>query len=275
MRTRTPAIPAVGLLLLVGCAAPPKAPSDLNDLSLFLFREWPDSQAEPMESGITTMQSFLSPLAAKGELSGDINARSWQVNPPQKTDLTGITFPAGANPQECVGAAVAFKSAWSIQDHAKLQLQTNQLPAEPTATLYTRTFTSPTDPSCFLDQSCVVLNTSNDVTRANPLGTVNLTLMKDFRWVSVKTSSGTLLAFVARSWTEKAAKGSAAGSAILQSYAVDVWIGISPTETWRYQANYSQSTPTLDTSILVSIQATGVDENLQGDDAAIKKLFHS
>src|SRR5208282_619280 len=95
MQRRTPLILVV-LVALLGCAAPPKAPSDLNDLSLFLYREWPDTTVEPMQSGISTLQAFLAPLAAKGELSGDINARSWQVNPPQVSDLTSINFPPGA-----------------------------------------------------------------------------------------------------------------------------------------------------------------------------------
>jgi hypothetical protein len=267
---RTVATAVVLASLTLGCA-PPKAPASLDALTTFLFREWGDTSPEPMQSGVANLQAFLAPLAAKGDLNGDVSNREWQPNALETSDLTGIAWPPKANPQNMVGAAVAWKSPWSITDHARLQLQANQLPAEPTATRYNRTFLTP-DPTCFLNQSCLVLNTSNDVIRSNPLGKVELPLQKSFRWVQLITPAGTTWAMVARSWIPTSASGS--GGTIVQSAAVDVWLGISSTETWRYQASFSQSTPTLLTSIVAAILVSGVDENLQGDDKAIQQLFH-
>jgi hypothetical protein len=276
VRRRSFLLPLLLLVPTAGCKVPPKAPADLDGLTLFLYREWENSDPSAMESGVVQLQTFLTPLAANGQLTGDINGRSWQPDPPQKSDLTGITPPSGANPQNCIGASVAFKSSEPIADHARLQIQTNQLPAEPTAVTYTRTFPGNAMPQCFLDQSCLVLAASDDVTRKNPLGSVALTpLLKSFRWVRFPTPNGNGWAIVARSWTERVFSGSPAGAAILQSYSLDVWLSISATETWRYQAVFSQSTPALLPSIMVPLVAQGIDENLQAGDSAIKQLFPS
>ena len=266
-----PRLATTALLIFVACAAPPKAPSDLSDLNRYLFREWPDSDPTAMESGVSSLYSFLAPLATKGELNATIDERSWVPTALQSSDITGITWPSGQDPSKMLGAGVAWKSKFSIEDHARWQIQTNQVPAEPTASHYARTFPDTSNPDCFTDRSCTVLDTVNAVTRVNPLGSVSFTLFKSFRWVKLTNSGTGGWAFVSRSWIQNSANGSDAS--ILQSATDDVWLSISSTETWRYQANYSQSTPSLGDETVEYILASGVDQNLQADDKAIQQLL--
>ena len=54
----------VTLLGGTGCKVPPKAPSDLSGLTVFLYRQWGNTDPTVMESGVTKLHDFLAPLAA-------------------------------------------------------------------------------------------------------------------------------------------------------------------------------------------------------------------
>jgi hypothetical protein len=272
-RLLTGSLVFVALATGVGCSPPKKAPKDLSDLTWYLYREWPDTEAQPLEDGVANLRDFLAPIAAAGDLTGDTGNRSWQPAPPQKTDITQIPWPEGKDPAKCTGISVAWKSPWPITDHARLQIQTDQLLGEPTAKSYTRHFKSnPFD--CFPNHSCLELDTYNDIVRANPTMEVQLPLFKNMRWVKLKTDKEDRWAIVSRSWIDHSVNGKDPKTGIDQSASLDVWLSISDTETWRYQAVFSESRPEYPADLQSAVVRDATDNTVQAADSAIKKLFH-
>lgn len=272
---RFPSVFAVVLVALAvgACSPPKKAPKDLSDLTWFLYREWPDTDPQPLQDGVANLRDFLKPVAAAGDLVGGTDNRSWQPAPPTKDDVAGLPWPKDKDPAKCRGVSVAWKSPWPIGDHARLQIQTNQLPAEPTAKSYTRELkTMPFD--CFPDHSCLLLETFNDIVRANLAMEIQLPLFKSMRWVKLKTDGEDRWAIVSRSWIDRSIDGKDPKTGIDQSASLDVWLSISDTETWRYQAVFSESRPQYEESLELTIVRDATDQTVQKADDAIQKLFH-
>lgn len=237
----------VVLIPLVAACAPPEAPEDLDDLTRYLFAEWDADDARVRAAGLANLQDFLAtsvgPEGAKGPITAETPSgeRSWSVSDLGEDDVEGLTRPD--RPLDAmVGVSVAHASRWPVGDHARWQTEADQLPAEPSAVRYERTFPDPEDRACFPEESCDVMETVNDARRANFLFSADFVLFKDFRWVPYTDVDGTeRQAFYSRSWFEESWPSDGGNATLWQSYSVDVFLDRGDGTTWRYQTSWSET----------------------------------
>jgi hypothetical protein len=265
------------LSLLIACKPPPEAPAELDDLSRYLYREWGDEDERVQASGLANLEAFLAGIDEGKGLTKDtgIQQRSWTLPLLTEDDVADLPSRPDRSLDGMIALGVAKFTPYAIDCHALLQVQSDQLPAEGTATDYTRTFPGRTDGSCFPDQSCPVLETSNDVRRKNLLIAARFQLLKDFRWVTVDDADGgTHRAFYSRSWLPDSFPGEAEGDMMWQSYSIDLWTERPTGGTWRYQVLWSETDTGVDagTDIELGVIKSGTDGVLSDGDKAIVEL---
>ena len=141
-----------------GCKRPPEAPQELDDLSRYLYREWDNEDEAVVAVGLDNLKAFLRDV----DLTKPVLDRSWELEPVKPRDVDDVDHPK-RDPARTLGVAVAYRSTWPIDDHARLQIEPDQLIAEPSAALYDRRFPGVSDPDCFLSQDCNPMSTENDV----------------------------------------------------------------------------------------------------------------
>ncbi len=261
----------LALLLLSGCAPLPEAPTELNDLSRYLYREHADDDPRVMQEGAANMYDFLGTLA----LDGDREGRSFEPDNLHDEDVADIVRPD--RPLEnCLPVGIGGLSRQRIDDHALLMIQPDQTEAEASATFYDRTFPDLPDPTCFLDRTCDLLVTSNHAERQNALLQVEFVLFKDFRWVEILDDDGehARWSIIARSWFEQEWFGAEGNNALLQSYAIDLWFEADDGGVWRYQTLWSESdVGDTDDSIVRGILRFSIDGSFGRADDAIDGLL--
>jgi len=230
------------LIFLLACGPPsPEAPTELSGLVRFLFAEHDNEDPTVMEQGLGNLAALLDAV----DLTGDAVDRSWIPGALIADDIEGLTRPEDRDLAALLSIALAGQSAFGTQDHALLQIQSDQLPGEPTATRYERLVTEPEDPACFVSGECEHLRTSNDVRRENFLMSVDFMLRKDFRWSSVGTEADAgedrPRAIAARSWFEQSWPGDNGNTMLWQSYSLDLWLDDGKGAARRFQALWSES----------------------------------
>lgn len=257
-----------------GACAPPEAPTELNDLSRYMYREWDAEDARVREAGMANLDAFLSTVDVGSDALDD---RTWTLTDLQDEDVVNITRPDRplAN---CFGIGMGYLSRWPASDHARLQIEADQLPTEPTAEFYDRTITNVDDPSCFVDQTCDRIDTRNDMRRKTILYSVDSTLLKNFRWVAYTDADGTARdAFYSRSWYDQSWPGDKDNTTVWQSYSIDVWIDRGDGTAWRYQTLWNE-TEILGSSVSDDMATAtvrpGTENVFEAGDAAIGALFH-
>jgi hypothetical protein len=253
-------------LLVSACKTPPEAPKELNELSTYLYEEWDNEDPAVMEAGLINLHNFLKNV----DLEAGIMDRSWELEPITRAHVSDISYPKDVDPKNTLGVAVSFESEWPIDDHARLQIEKDQLPAEPSAKVYTRTFPDDAKPACFLDQSCDPLVSVNDIERQNLLLSVVMVLYKDFRWIETDRGS----AVAARSWLEESFEGQNGSSNIVQSYSVDIWLPVGK-KVRRYQTLWSESevAGASDAATIGTLKSS-IDRAMETADEAIEELYH-
>jgi hypothetical protein len=254
----------------VGCSAPPAAPAGLDNVTKFIYREWDNEDPSVMEDGVATLELELKKLDLP---SSDIDDRARSLSPMTAEDLATINRPADQDPKNAdQNVGVARISKWPIEDHARMQASSDQLPLEPSAKAYTRHFLDPADPACFIDRSCLVMKTDNDVTRKNFFIEVSFLLHKNMRWVKLP---GDRWAIVSRSWTDRVFPGNDKDTAILQSYSLDIWLQQPAGDTIRYQALYADTKISVTDRDLILYTVKGAtDDVLKKGDEEIGKRLH-
>ncbi|MCO4773464.1 MAG: hypothetical protein KDA24_25755 [Deltaproteobacteria bacterium] len=257
---------------LAGCEPPPEAPTELSDLSRYLYREYNDEDERVMQAGARNMYDFLSTLDLEGERSD----RSFEPEDLQDEDVADITRPD--RPLEnCLPLGIGGVSRHPIENHALLMIQPDQTEAEASANFYDRSFPETSDPTCFLDRTCDLIVTVNDAERQNLLLKVQFILFKNFRWVEILDEDGEheRWAIVARSWFEQEWEGESGENALLQSYASDLWFENDDGTVWRYQTLWSESrtTPAAEDNVVLGILRTSIDGSFGRADNAIDTLL--
>ena len=262
-------------LLLVAASAlgcgPPKAPEEINALSRFLYREWANPDPKVMEDGVAKLELLLAKLG----LSPEGGARSYELTPLTVDDLKTIERPPNADPGKCMASAVARESAWGVRDHARLQVSPEQLEIEPSATAYTRKFTEPADPACFVDRKCPQIATENNLSRKNALLEITYILYKRFRWVKLGPT-GDRWAMVSRSYSNRAWPDEKSSTALMQSYTLELWIPRDNGVTWRYQAPYSEQRLNVeaDRGLQLAVVTSAIDGAFRAADEVIGKRYY-
>ena len=266
-------------LLLIAVSAPlaackppsPEAPTDLSDLVRYLFAEWHNEDPQPMQDGLANLDAFMRDI----DMDTAAVDRSWVPEPLTVEDVSAVTWPE-RDLEATIPLTVAGAGPWAVTDHARLQTEADQLPAEPTAVRYDRTVTNVDDPSCFWDGSCGLIETDNDVRRDNLVMSVDFAMRKDFRWVNIGSGEDARRAVVGRSWLEDSFVGDEGNTHLWMSFAVDVWMELPDGSTQRVQSLWSESeTIDVEEDIVRNLLRGSIDDVFDAGDAAIEELYYS
>lgn len=229
---RPPATPLLASLLLVGCKASPPANPAFDDAARYLLRVFDSGTDAERAYGVRQLerQSYLN---MDLEASNPAN-RSVEPAPLQAEDVADLDHPGrdlGLN----LPLALGFLSDYPVDDHARVFLLEDMTPIEPSSPdIYDRTFLEGED--CWLQPSCSVLRTYNDVERANILYDLRFDLYKDYRWVDLNLPDPADVpegeeavndgeprwALYVRSWVPESVHGD--GATLWQSFAIEIWV---------------------------------------------------
>lgn len=224
----------IALALCLGaCKGSPPADPAFSDALHFLFTGF-----EAHETDLAfAMRDLEAQVYATMEVgAGNVNDRAVQPEPLAAADVVGLND-EGRDPGACIPVAVAFGSAFELDQHPRVQMLTDQRPVEPySPDKFDRTFLAGED--CWEGGDCPRLETSNDLIKKNTLMEVPYLFLKDFRWVDLNLPAPSELdadeprptetadprwAIVARSWTTKSFAGDSEKAFIHQTYTIEVW----------------------------------------------------
>ncbi len=265
-------LPLLIALLLTGCAEPPpEAPTDLSELSLFLFANLNSEDVAVLAVAANNMRDFLNDVDSDGSLdpstdrgTDDEPNRTWGLPVLEGDDFGGVAGWDGADPALQLPVAVAMRSAYDFDDHGRVLKLTDQTPVEPVSSAsYEREFL--TDEDCFVDGSCDTLDARETIYRSNLLLDLEYIQEKEFRRVDISEDDGGGTMLWSRSWTEQQYSEEAPGTdTIDQWYGMGIWISDGDT-TLRYNALWGSSSlgNTLQDDFLIGEVADGTEEGLQ------------
>jgi len=262
----TVALPAVG------CAPVPEAPTELSDLIRYLYRELENDDPRVLEAGIENLHDFLADV----DLDGALEDRSYIPDNLTVDDVAGLTVPDYPL-EDCISVAVAAPSRYAVPWHAKLMIEEDQTPAEPSAEWYVRTFTDPDDPQDFADDAAERAHCDNDIRRTNLIYKMEYTMPKAFRWVAVTddgdpTGGRTALG---RSWLDLSWWGDEGNVEMRQSYSLDVWHDAGGDGSWRLHCLFTDTRiPGVDDpDVIRGISRGSIDDSFEAVDDAIEELY--
>jgi len=213
----------------------PTAPTELSDLSAYLFREFDSEEFGVLEVGMGNLRDFLV------DDLGEADKVAYRGLVITEEDLAAIERP-DRDPDDCQPVAVAMRSPHSADAHSTVMVLADQTPVEPNSPVtYDRTFLEPTNPDCFPDQGCLRLNTMNDIIKEHDLGyEIAYEMNKDYRWVEMDEPGSGDWALLGRSWCAEQAADPVLEIEINQSYSVDAFLAHEGTVI-RYMGLYSEN----------------------------------
>jgi len=215
----------VGLLLLVlssgtGCERIPEAPTELNELSAYLFRNFEHEQEETRSTGMANLQAFFADV----DLTQPYQDLAYAVDDLTEEDVADVVHP-DRDPALTLPVGLVTGSAFPPDDHATIIILEDQTPVEPNSpTTYDRAFVDPTDPSCFPDRGCLVLRAENHIWRENAVVDLWHDTHKDFRWVELGEEGSGEWGILARSWLEETVVGEVGNVTLHQNFSIDVFL---------------------------------------------------
>lgn len=208
----------LALPLLVACKRPAEAPTELAELTVFLWEQWDAEDPDLMAAAVANLDGFV---AREVDLGGGWEDRAFmEVGTMARAEVAPVVEHDFA-PGDTVGVGLFYPSAYGVDRHIDdLIAMEDQTPVEPgSPEHYERTFTEGT-PACLLDRTCDVLSSMNSIERDTFLYELDYDMGKAWRWVV--TEDGTE-ALCARSWNvdENSNDGSVR---LLQGYGLDIFI---------------------------------------------------
>lgn len=255
------------LLCLAACKPPPEAPTELGELTTYLFAKFDDPDPLVMQAGMVNMLAFLEEFESGTDLSVDSSAtdRSWTVPALQEEDWGGATHVEGVDPESFYAVSVAVRSAYTGAEHTPLIGLVDQIPLESASSArYDRTFLDDFDAWSAAGEGS--LRTLNDIDRDNILLTLTYECSKDYRWVALPGGS---VATVARSWISESyvneAGAGGAGEDVMDFFSnVEMTIPSGDT-TLRYNAVWGHVgfVPAVDETVLVNTVRNGIQEGME------------
>ena len=178
----------LGAFSLVACR-PPEAPSDLDDLCAFLFARHPEDDPAWMEAGVEQLQVWLDEQLEEA-------ADGYEVTGLDEETIDGLDG-EDRTTDGMIGVAVATSSAFSVSQLQEAVLVVDQSEISPDNYLrFDRSWL--TDLDCFLDRSCLRLETEEDV--ESVLGNLvnsEMITRNEYLWVEAGQDEPAL---VQRSW---------------------------------------------------------------------------
>ena len=273
MPSRLIALPLL-LATLIACKPPPEAPTELGELSLYLFANFETEDPAVMEVGMANLQAYLVDYEGSTDLSMESSAvdRSWQIPPLTEEHWGGADHVQEIDPNNFDSVSVAVRSRHEGTAHASLIGMADQTPLESSSSAaYNRTFE--TDFDEWLSAEEGILRTTNSIDRDNILLTLTYECEKDYRWI--RLPDGTVAA-AGRSWiTQSYINEDGAGGPgedtmhFFSNFEVTFFDGSTEGETLRYNAlwGYVDFEPAVDEAILLNTVRNGIQEGFENTEA--------
>jgi len=212
---------ALATAATLGCKAPPEAPTELSELSAYMFREWDNFDEGVAEVGLGNLYDFFDGM----DLTVEYEDRCYSPAALDEEDVAGVTHP-GADLTLAGPVSMITDSAYAPEAHATVIVMEDQTEVEPASPdLYVRDFVAPTtDPDCFLDRTCNELFSMNEIMKQNAIMDITYDMHKDWRWAELYEPGSGQWCIMGRSWIEEAAIGEAGNVAIHQSFSIDIFM---------------------------------------------------
>ena len=243
------------VMALVGCKSPLEAPSDLEDLTRWMFIEWEDPDA--LAAGAGNLLDFAQ---AEVDFAADWEGRSYESGALGAGAAEGLVN-HDRDSADTNSVVLFFSSRYPAEDHLQHIKMEDQTPVEPSSSeLYNRAFIE-NDPGCIADGSCDFMRSMNDVRRDNVLYTIDYPMRKDWRWVTIE---GVGDALCARSFNLESASGNLID--LLQGYSIDIFLpdgdgSLRMQSTWQ-----EMEMGGLDAEDVAKTIAKGIDDQLEVHD---------
>jgi hypothetical protein len=206
---------------LLGCQRPVEAPTEMDELSRFLLRDFEVEEPEGLALGLDHLRPLLEDAPEEG----------WSLGPLSLLDLGDLSPPDGRDPADARGLAVVHASPHPVADHVALMLLEDMTPCSPTADSYDRSFLEGQE--CFAGAGCEYLRTVNEITRSNLMMSMGFTLYEDYRWVEG--------AVLSRNWIAASAHGDEDSNHLWQDWEVEVWLPSEDGGTLRLWAMWTEA----------------------------------
>jgi len=203
---------ALLITLLVGCKAPPEAPTQLEELAAYVFAHAWDDDTEELEAGVVNLDAWLS---KGGNLESTIEG--YQITQLDQETVDAIDD-NDRSVSDLIGASVAHQSAFSPRDLTYTLVMEDQSEVFPKIyDVYEREYDS--DPSCFPGHSCTELEAAAE-SESSWAGLIRVVSKNhiQFRWVETEVG----WAMVHRSWLTEPADVSYDGVKVHAQYFLAV-----------------------------------------------------
>ncbi len=265
--------PGVALVLaslgMAGCRALPEAPTELSDLSTWLFQHFEDEDPAVLAVGLGNLQAHFE---AQG-VDQAFEDQAWALLPLTDEHVADVEHP-DRDPSAALPVGLVAGTAFSPAAHAEVVILPDQTPVEPASPeLYERSFLDPGDPACFPGQACPTLRTDNRIRKENLLMSIEYSKLKDYRWSEAwRTERQGEPCFIGRSWFEVEALGDQEATAIYQSYSIDVVLpdgaggGLRYVALWTEASMYGASD-----DIIQSTMRAGLEDMLIATEAWLEE----
>ncbi len=211
----------VGAILLApGCHEIPEAPTELSELSTYLYRHFDNEDPAYLSAGMGNLRTFFLDV----DMDQAWQDLSYEVDHLTDEDVAGLDLP-GRDLADTLPVALVTDSAFTPTEHADVIVLADQTPVEPAAPdLYDRFFLDPTDPSCFPDRDCTVIRALNDIHRKNLVVDLRMETNKDYRWVELGEAGSGEWGALSRSWLPESCIGDEGAVALYQTYTIDLFL---------------------------------------------------
>ena len=232
-------LPLAALLAVAsaGCQRSPEAPTELDELSAYLFRHFETDEEGALEAGMGNLHDFFRDI----DLYVPYQDRAFATSPLTEDDIEGIVH-SDRDPALQKPVALAIDSSHPPQGHATAIIQPDQTPMEPASpNHYVREYIDPTAPSCFPDRGCLAVDTMNDIKKENLVMNAQYDMHKDFRWIEMEEVGSGVWALIGRAWCEEPTIGDAGNITIHQSYSLDAFIHDDDDQVIRYMSLWTET----------------------------------
>ncbi len=249
------------LWYVLACTPPIEAPTELNELSRYLYREFEAEDPDTLAAGLDNLGAWLGEL----DLTVDTNERTYSLDPLQEDDVAGLTRPEGRALSDLLGLGIAHDSPYALPDHAAYVVWEDQLTMSPLSEYHWRHFDGD-GAACLPDASCEVARATDELKKDSVFIKVELALEKDFRWVVLADGQQAL---IARAWFEESFAGESGQNQLWQNHALDVYLPSANGHVLRWYVTWAESEFSgADDDIKIGILRSGIEDFLDACDEA-------
>lgn len=210
-----------------------EAPTNLNDLTAFMFSEWDNEDSSVIAAGLENIEAMGAEFPVAENPFADRGFEG--IRALTEEDVADVEYNHGHDPNDAGGVGLFLQSGFSVDDHVGLFTMTDQKPIEPgSPDKYDRTIVDGGD--CFPSQGCDTMMAENDVGRKNLVVDTEHQTTKVWRWVEMSDGR---MAVAGRTWQPELAD-SDKDDKIYQNYSIEVWIP-NDDGTLRFLTTWSEN----------------------------------